>query len=48
MAVFKKNLKDAIVMESNVQADKKVKIPATDLRNQIYDLIEGNHQLAHG
>ena len=48
VAVFKKNLKDAIVMESNVQADKIVKIPATDLRNQIYDLIEGNHQLAHG
>ncbi len=48
VAVFKRNLTDAVVMESNVQADKKIKQPATDLRNQIYDLIEGTNQLSHG
>lgn len=48
VAIFKKDLKDAIVMESNVQADKKVKRPATDLRNQIYDLIEGTNQFIKG
>ena len=28
-------------MESNIQSDKNIKLPATDLRNQIYELMEG-------
>ncbi|MEY8446045.1 serine hydrolase domain-containing protein [Enterococcus ratti] len=39
-AAFKRDLKDAVVMESNIQADKKIKRTVTDLRNQIYNLIE--------
>lgn len=45
---MKKDTSDAVVMESNVQADKKFKTPATDLRNKIYDLIEGSNQLSKG
>lgn len=41
VAAMKKNTKDAIVMESNIQSDKNIKLPATDLRNQIYELMEG-------
>ncbi len=41
VAAMKKDTKDAIVMESNIQSDKNIKLPATDLRNQIYELMEG-------
>ena len=43
VAAMKKDTKDAIVMESNIQSDKNIKLPATDLRNQIYELMEGVH-----
>ena len=36
-----KDTKDAIVMESNIQSDKNIKLFTTDLRNQIYELMEG-------
>ena len=42
VAVFKRDLKDAVVMESNDQSDKKIKLTALDLRNRIYNLIEGS------
>ena len=41
VVAMKKDKKDAIVMESNIQSDKNIKLPATDLRNQIYELMEG-------
>lgn len=41
-ASFKRDLKDAVVMESNDQSDKKIKLTALDLRNRIYNLIEGS------
>ena len=41
VVAMKKDTKDAIVMESNIQSDKNIKLPATDLRNQIYELMEG-------
>ena len=40
VVAMKKDTSDAIVMESNIQADKKIKLPATDLRDQIYELME--------
>ena len=43
VVAMKKDTKDAIVMESNIQSDKNIKLPATDLRNQIYELMEGVH-----
>ena len=33
-------------MDSNVKADKTIKLPITDIRNQIYDLLEGATKLA--
>lgn len=42
VAVLKRDLKDAVVMESNDQSDKKIKLTALDLRNRIYNLIEGS------
>lgn len=44
-AVFRKDAQDVIVMESNVKADKNIKLPTASLRNQIYDLLEGTNQL---
>ncbi len=48
VVAIKRNLTDTVVMESNVQADKKIKLSANDLRNQIYDLLEGTNHLANG
>ena len=44
--VFRKDSQDAVIMESNVKADKTIKLPITDIRNQIYDLLEGTTKLA--
>lgn len=48
VAVFRRDLQDAVVLESNIQADKNIKLAAPDIRNQIYDLMEGTNQLANG
>ncbi|MGG5309193.1 serine hydrolase domain-containing protein [Enterococcus mundtii] len=40
---MKKDTSDAVVLESNIQADKKYKTTATDLRDQIYKLM-GNDE----
>ncbi|MFK8822012.1 hypothetical protein SL621_24790, partial [Escherichia coli] len=46
-AIFSKDSQDAIIMESNIKADKTIKLPTADLRNQIYDLMEGTTKLAN-
>lgn len=45
-SVFSKDSQDAVIMESNVKADKTIKLPITDIRNQIYNMLEGTTKLA--